>query len=150
LATHLKKSIRIIGFSLLGIILVGGVATGISLLQPDSKIHNAFAKTATNSRFIFWEAAVDGISETEAAPGSASKIITRYFGNELRTDLDGDDVEDIAFILTQSSGGLILMGVLTLLLLKEAINQQDSYKHISQDIQHLLPFFLQSFNLFFR
>jgi hypothetical protein len=47
----------------------------------------------------------DGISETEAAPGSASKIITRYFGNELRTDLDGDDVEDIAFILTQSSGG---------------------------------------------
>lgn len=47
----------------------------------------------------------DGVSETEAAPGSASKIITRYFGNELKTDLDGDGREDVAFILTQERGG---------------------------------------------
>ncbi len=46
-----------------------------------------------------------GTAETEAAPGSASKIITRYFGNELKTDLDGDGREDIAFILTQETGG---------------------------------------------
>jgi hypothetical protein len=48
---------------------------------------------------------MDGVAETEAAPGSASKIITRYFGNELKTDLDGDGTEDVAFILTQSGGG---------------------------------------------
>lgn len=48
---------------------------------------------------------VDGVSEVEAAPGSASKIVTRYFGNELKTDLDGDGREDIAFILTQEHGG---------------------------------------------
>lgn len=47
----------------------------------------------------------NGIAETEAAPGSASKIITRYFGNELKTDLNGDGREDIAFILTQERGG---------------------------------------------
>lgn len=48
---------------------------------------------------------VNGVNEMEAAPGSASKIITRYFGNELKTDLNGDGREDIAFILTQERGG---------------------------------------------
>ncbi len=48
---------------------------------------------------------VNGYAETEAAPGSASKIITKYFGNELKTDLDGDGREDTAFIITQQGGG---------------------------------------------
>jgi heat shock protein HslJ len=48
---------------------------------------------------------VDGVAETEAAPGSASKISTRYFGNELRTDLDGDGREDVVFLITQNTGG---------------------------------------------
>lgn len=47
----------------------------------------------------------NGYAETAAVPGSASKITTRYFGNELKTDLDGDGREDVAFILTQSTGG---------------------------------------------
>ena len=47
----------------------------------------------------------NGIAEVEAVPGSASKVITRYFGNELSTDLDGDGREDVAFILTQERGG---------------------------------------------
>jgi hypothetical protein len=46
-----------------------------------------------------------GMAESEAAPGSASKVITRYFGNELETDLNGDGREDVVFLLTQSSGG---------------------------------------------
>lgn len=47
----------------------------------------------------------DGVSETEAAPGSASKIITRYFGNEVRHDLNSDGREDVVFLLTQETGG---------------------------------------------
>jgi len=47
----------------------------------------------------------DGVAETEAAPGSASKIVTRYFGNELKTDLNGDGREDVVFLLTQDMGG---------------------------------------------
>ncbi len=47
----------------------------------------------------------DGKAEVEAAPGSASKIVTKFFGNEIKTDLDGDGREDIAFILTQNTGG---------------------------------------------
>ena len=47
----------------------------------------------------------NGIAESEAAPGSASKIITRYFGNEVVKDLNGDGRADIVFLLTQEAGG---------------------------------------------
>jgi len=47
----------------------------------------------------------DGVAEVEAAPGSASKITTRYFGNEYATDLDNDGREDIVFLVTQETGG---------------------------------------------
>ena len=47
----------------------------------------------------------DGVSDIEAAPGSASRIITRYFGNEVAHDFDGDGRIDSAFIIDQSTGG---------------------------------------------
>lgn len=47
----------------------------------------------------------NGVVETDVVSDSESKIITRYFGNELETDLDGDGLMDIAFILTQDRGG---------------------------------------------
>jgi hypothetical protein len=47
----------------------------------------------------------NGVAEVETVPESASKTITRYFGNELKTDLDGDGREDVVFLLTQQTGG---------------------------------------------
>lgn len=47
----------------------------------------------------------NGVSEVEAAPGSASKIITRYFGNEVKHDFNKDGREDVVFLLTQQTGG---------------------------------------------
>ena len=47
----------------------------------------------------------NGVSEVEAAPGSASKVTTRYFGNDATGDLNGDGQADTGFVLTQSSGG---------------------------------------------
>lgn len=47
----------------------------------------------------------DGVAETEAAPGSASKIVTKYFGNEVNIDFNKDGREDVAFLLTQTTGG---------------------------------------------
>jgi heat shock protein HslJ len=48
---------------------------------------------------------VDGVAEAAAAPGSAANIVTRYFGNEVRGDLNADGREDVAFLLTQETGG---------------------------------------------
>ncbi len=47
----------------------------------------------------------DGISINEIAPNSASKSTTKYFGNEVKADLDGDGLQDIAFLITNDNGG---------------------------------------------
>lgn len=48
---------------------------------------------------------VGGAAETEAAPGSATKVVTRYFGNESTGDLNADGTPDVAFLISQSRGG---------------------------------------------
>lgn len=46
----------------------------------------------------------DGVATT-AIPDSSAAVVTRYFGNELRYDLDGDSREDVVFLITQETGG---------------------------------------------
>ncbi len=48
---------------------------------------------------------VDGVSEVEEAPGSAMKQVTRFFGNAVEIDLNGDGALDSAFLLEQESSG---------------------------------------------
>ncbi len=47
----------------------------------------------------------NSVAETSIDPSSETTVTTRYFGNELVTDLDGDGREDVAFIVTQDRGG---------------------------------------------
>lgn len=47
---------------------------------------------------------INGFAEEPAVPGSASKITTTYFGNDL-TYVDSNGKNITAFILTQSTGG---------------------------------------------
>ena len=46
-----------------------------------------------------------GVAESEAAPGSAAKIVTRHFGNDILHDLNGDGRQDAVFLLTHETGG---------------------------------------------
>jgi len=46
-----------------------------------------------------------GISTVPVVPGSSSMITTKYWGNEIKHDFDGDGRDDTAFILTQNTGG---------------------------------------------
>jgi heat shock protein HslJ len=48
---------------------------------------------------------VDGRAQTPGAPGSATMIVTRVFGNEVRRDLNGDGRDDVVFVLAQETGG---------------------------------------------
>ncbi len=47
----------------------------------------------------------NGKSEMPITPNSASNIVTQYFGNEVMGDLNEDGLDDVAFILTQQTGG---------------------------------------------
>lgn len=46
-----------------------------------------------------------GQSAIPIVPGSASQLVTQYFGNVATGDLNNDGIPDAAFILTQSGGG---------------------------------------------
>lgn len=48
---------------------------------------------------------VNGVSEVPAAPGSTTKVVTKFFGNEVVADLNKDGVLDVAFLVTQEPGG---------------------------------------------
>ncbi len=47
----------------------------------------------------------NGVAQVPAAPGSASKVTTRYFGNDATGDLNGDGRNDTAFLIAQEGGG---------------------------------------------
>jgi hypothetical protein len=48
---------------------------------------------------------IDGRSETEAIPGSATKVITSVFGKPVYGNIDGEGSTDAALILTHDPGG---------------------------------------------
>lgn len=48
---------------------------------------------------------VNGTADELAAPGSASRITTTFFGNEMTADLNKDGRPDVVFYITQSTGG---------------------------------------------
>jgi len=48
---------------------------------------------------------INGIAETQIVPDSTSKNIAKFFGNEVFADFNNDNLEDIAFLLTQDKGG---------------------------------------------
>ncbi len=45
-----------------------------------------------------------GLSES-MIDGSSSKVVVRYFGNEIFGDFNNDGINDVAFLLTKNSGG---------------------------------------------
>lgn len=100
----------LLGLVGLGLILLIGFSLKLYLDKSVTKDDNK-TDTATdhkNAEYIIDGRSVklvDGLLEEEEAPGSASKKITRYFGNDLVIDLNDDDRDDVVFLLTQETGG---------------------------------------------
>jgi hypothetical protein len=103
---------------LLGLVLALSVAAGCSSSKPAAQAtpspsaaaspQSRAATSPKDATYVIENKAVtltNGLSEVEAAPGSASKVTTRYFGNEATGDLNGDGTADVGFVLTQTSGG---------------------------------------------
>lgn len=101
---------------------------GITVLAPGAAAGNPPAGPAAHYEDATYVIAGrqirlhEGESTVEAAPGAASKIVTRYFGNEMRMDLDADGREDVVFLVTQETGG---SG--TFFYLVAALNTADGY-----------------------
>ncbi len=90
------------------IIIIVVVLGGAGYLIYQSMTGQNFAVDARNATYTIEGeevVLVNGRSEKEIISGSASKIITQYFGNEARADFNGDDIEDVAFLLNQNSSG---------------------------------------------
>ena len=88
------------------VVLVGGCSPS-SENQPQGQAA-ALATEYRNAEYVIEGLRVklaDGLAGAETSPGSASRIVTRYFGNELKTDLNDDGREDVLFLLTQQRGG---------------------------------------------
>lgn len=95
----------------------------LSLVNNESVQHSFDPK---NSSFTIDYSVINlnnGKYETYSAPDSASKNITTYFGNEASGDLNGDGLNDIAFLITQSTGGSGLFYYVVV-----ALNSPNGYK----------------------
>jgi hypothetical protein len=96
---------------ILAILFLAGVGYFIYQLKMDNKEPEeteSIVLDPRNCTYTIEEKSVtlkDGYSEEEVSSDTASKIITRYFGNEASSDLNGDGLSDTAFILTQTTGG---------------------------------------------
>lgn len=90
------------------LILAGCALTGPTQDVPTASPTNSLNKDPQNATYLLDGQAitlVNGVAEVEAAPGSASKQVVRYFGNAVDIDLNGDGAMDQAFLLVQDSGG---------------------------------------------
>ena len=90
---------------ILGVLLIVSGLWWVLGRAPEEAIMGVGYKDATYSVEGVSITLVNGTAATEITPGGASKITTTYFGNEARADFNSDGLEDIAFLLTQNSGG---------------------------------------------
>lgn len=89
-------------------VIIIAVAAGHYVIKTDSPTLDATPNGYKNITYTIdgsLVALVNGASTVSAAPGSASEITTQYFGNNASGDLNGDGISDVAFILTQNTGG---------------------------------------------
>lgn len=104
----IKSNVRLMNkTSALQIARVLGMAA-LGFAEPGCESGEHAGVDAENAAYVIEGKRInlrDGVAETAGAPGAVSTTVTRYFGNELRVDLNDDGREDVVFILTQETGG---------------------------------------------
>lgn len=100
------KKISSIIIVLIGVALI---VVGFSVKKPNPNlVSDSTITMARNGTYNIDGTPVTleyGVSEMPAAPGSASMIMTKYFGNEVTGDFNGDGIDDLAFLITQEGSG---------------------------------------------
>jgi heat shock protein HslJ len=91
---------------LVGIIVVGGFF--IFTPRTHEEKHIIGPLDHKNATYIIDGRSIrltDGVASIKGELGETSRVDTRYFGNEVRHDLDGDGREDVVFLVVQETGG---------------------------------------------
>lgn len=99
--TRLVRTVRVI---IAIVVLVAAVFVAYDMWSTGS----TGASSPQDATYLIDGTAValkSGGAEKPAAADSAATTVTRYFGNEVAADLDGDGRQDLAFILTQQGAG---------------------------------------------
>ena len=107
-------------------LIVAGCTTGSHIEHVENTHYNEIPESVLkNGSYIVDGQSVklvNGIAENKI-PGSASKMITKYFGAALKLDMNGDGLLDSAFLLQQETGG---SG--TFFFVVAAINSKSGYR----------------------
>jgi heat shock protein HslJ len=88
-----------------GALAVGGTRAAP---PPDAAAADTPGKDPQNATYLIEGqpvTLVNGAAEQPSAPGSASSAATRYFGNAVELDLNGDGRVDSGLLLVQDAGG---------------------------------------------
>lgn len=100
------KTIGVIAFII--IVLVGGFFALNHFIYSEKQAGEPPAQSPKDATYVIEGEVVnleDGYAERQIVPGSAERIVTRYFGNEVAADLNKDGRTDSVFLLTQERGG---------------------------------------------
>lgn len=84
------------------LLIIGGGVYAYKSFAPSSGRDYKNATYTIDSEKVML---VNGVAESEIAPGAASKRVTKYVGNGVVHDLNGDGKNDVVFFLTQETGG---------------------------------------------
>jgi len=103
------KPNKITGVLLIIILISLGLYFSYSKKSTENPLPEITSFDARNSTFTIESKKinlVNGIySDNETLANSNTKIVTRYFGNEARGDLNFDGKDDISFLVSQDNGG---------------------------------------------
>ena len=97
----------VVGLIVVILVVIGG-GYWLSQLKPTTVITKVIAMDPKNCTYVVDGQSVtlkNGSAESQVVPGSATNLVTEYFGNNVTADFNGDGINDDAFLLTQTSGG---------------------------------------------
>lgn len=122
-----KRMHRIAGSVMLGLILIGTASVSILVLKPTTRLHQAFIAATTDSRFIFWDTAIQGIKERPVlgwGPENYGVVFTKYFNPKILEpgstyEVWVDKIHNIvleSFVSGGFIGGILYLGFFGLLI----------------------------------
>ena len=116
LITSKKSKTSIAGKAMLGLIIIAIVGASVSLVLPNSLLHNQFAQVATEARFIYWGVAMKGFVERPIlgwGPGMFGIPYHKYFNPRMLAKNNPKEVlvdqPHNIFVSAMTEGGALLL-----------------------------------------